>query len=67
MAEASSEGGDDADVTVVLEEKSGEMTEDRFVSLAVELLQAEQRYQAKMAEVLRMATGTREAGLASAM
>jgi len=53
------EGGEDADVTVVLDEQEEHMTEDRFVALVVELLQAGPRYQNKMAEVLRLADDQR--------
>ncbi len=39
-------------LTVRLAENEGQMTEARFVEIVVEVLQADQRYQAKMLEVL---------------
>lgn len=66
-ARISPEGGRDADLTIVLETSPDAMTEDRFLSMAVELLQADERYQTKMAEVLHAATNTRAARLTGAL
>jgi len=45
-------GPGDNPLTVRLAENRGEMSEARFVEIVVEVLQADQRYQAKMLEVL---------------
>lgn len=49
---ATSIGGSGEPVQVVLGEARGQMSDQRFVELAVEILRAERRYQRKMEDVL---------------
>jgi len=48
-------------ISVQLEQNKGQMTEDRFIELTLELLAADRKYQQSMAEILHRAwnTGTR--------
>lgn len=66
-AHVAPEGSRDADLTIVLERDPDQMTEDRFLSLTVELLQSDERYQMKMAEVLHAATNARTTRPAGAL
>ncbi len=46
---------EDSVISIELEKNKGEMTDDRFVDLAVELLSSDQKYQQTMADVLERA------------